>query len=211
MARTGTYPIYDRLLDGQLGALLLKWKAEGGTVEDAAFRLRSEHDIKVSVSTVHRWLALAESDAETGAVSMAWRDRRAIVLHRAAYICEECKDAPATEVDHIWPRSWGGQDDLCNLRATCMPCNRSKGGKAFTRDIDQVRASWTAAHKQQIAENALREALRWQHVAFLLINEQIPGDEALRRANDTVYSDGYRAVWDCMQAHLAGLLEAVEA
>lgn len=61
MARTSTYHLYDRLLDGQLGTLLLAWKAADETVEDMAFRLRAEHDIKVAVSTVHRWLAIAET------------------------------------------------------------------------------------------------------------------------------------------------------
>jgi len=64
MARTGTYPVYDRLLDGQLGPTLLAWRDEGISVEDMAFRLRSEHAIKVSVSTVHRWLAIAETESE---------------------------------------------------------------------------------------------------------------------------------------------------
>jgi hypothetical protein len=57
MAPTGTFPIYDRILNGDLGPTLLRWKAEGIPVEEMTFRLRGEHDIKVSVSTVHRWLA----------------------------------------------------------------------------------------------------------------------------------------------------------
>lgn len=67
MARTGTYPVYDRLLDGRLGDTLLGWKAEGTSVEDMAFRLRLDHDIKVSVSTVHRWLGIAETEAAEAA------------------------------------------------------------------------------------------------------------------------------------------------
>jgi hypothetical protein len=62
MARTGTFPVYDRLLDGQLGAKLLGWRADGLTAEDIAFLLRSDFEIKVSVSTIHRWLALAEDE-----------------------------------------------------------------------------------------------------------------------------------------------------
>jgi hypothetical protein len=64
MARTGTYPVYDRLLDGQLGAKLLAWRTDGLTAEDIAFLLRTDHEIKVSVSTIHRWLALAEGDGD---------------------------------------------------------------------------------------------------------------------------------------------------
>lgn len=57
MARTGTFPVYDRMHEGRLGSTLLAWKAEGIPVEEMTFRLRTEFDITVSVSTVHRWLA----------------------------------------------------------------------------------------------------------------------------------------------------------
>lgn len=63
MARTSTYSLHDRLLDGRLGAMLLEARAAGKTVEDIAFELRRDHDLKVSVSTLHRWLSIAESEA----------------------------------------------------------------------------------------------------------------------------------------------------
>lgn len=67
MARTSTYHLHDRVLGGQLGALLLQWRSEGKTVQDIAFILRSEHDLKVSVSTVHRWVAIAEAESAEAA------------------------------------------------------------------------------------------------------------------------------------------------
>lgn len=63
MARTSTYHLHDRLLQGRLGDLLLGWRQSDKTAEDIAYLLRSEHDLKVSVSTVHRWLAIAQSEA----------------------------------------------------------------------------------------------------------------------------------------------------
>lgn len=67
MARTGSYPIYDRMLDGQLGSTLRTWKAADVPVEEMTFRLRTAFDITVSVSTVHRWLATAAADSEQAA------------------------------------------------------------------------------------------------------------------------------------------------
>lgn len=67
MARTSTYALHDRLLGGRLGALLLEARAEGKTVEDIAFELRRDHDLKVSVSTLHRWLPIAEAEARQAA------------------------------------------------------------------------------------------------------------------------------------------------
>src|SRR5690606_17504463 len=63
MARTSTYHAYDRLLEGRLGPLLLDAKRDGRSVEDIAFELRAEHEIRVSVATIYRWLSIAESEA----------------------------------------------------------------------------------------------------------------------------------------------------
>lgn len=64
MGRTSTYHLHDRLLGGTLKALLLESKAQGKTAEDIAFELRRDYDLKVSVSTVHRWVAIAEGPTE---------------------------------------------------------------------------------------------------------------------------------------------------
>lgn len=34
------------------------------------------------------------------------------------------------EVDHIIPRAEGGRDNDDNLRASCIPCNRYRAGRA---------------------------------------------------------------------------------
>jgi len=57
MARTSTFLLYDRILDGKLAPLLLRWRAEGLSNTEMAFRLREqEQDIKVDPQTVRRWL-----------------------------------------------------------------------------------------------------------------------------------------------------------
>lgn len=57
-----THPLVDRILDGRLDELLLTWRAENQSLQDITFRLRSEHDVKVSVATVHRWVSDLESE-----------------------------------------------------------------------------------------------------------------------------------------------------
>jgi hypothetical protein len=64
MARSTTYPLVDRILDGRLGEILTTWRGEGLTLLEMTFRLRTEHDIKVSVATVQRWIA--DLEAESG-------------------------------------------------------------------------------------------------------------------------------------------------
>lgn len=55
MARRPLFPLYDRILDGKLAALLTGWRAEGLSHEEITGRLRSDHEIVVTSETVRRW------------------------------------------------------------------------------------------------------------------------------------------------------------
>ena len=59
-----------------------------------------------------------------------WTKRRAKVLERDGYLCQPCyrkgRPTPATEVDHITPKSQDGTDDYENLQAICNPCHKAK-------------------------------------------------------------------------------------
>jgi 5-methylcytosine-specific restriction enzyme A len=55
------------------------------------------------------------------------RLKRAI-LERDDYRCQLCP-RPATEVDHVIPRSAGGTDHPSNLRAICHPCHVKRSGR----------------------------------------------------------------------------------
>ena len=51
------------------------------------------------------------------------------VLSRAKFKCELCgisADEKNIEVDHIFPKSLGGKDDLANYQALCYSCNAAK-------------------------------------------------------------------------------------
>lgn len=61
-----------------------------------------------------------------GVRAKGWAKIRLAVLERDCYTCQYCR-APATEVDHIVPRKHGGGEDMDNLVASCVRCNRSKG------------------------------------------------------------------------------------
>lgn len=63
MARTSTYPLVDRLLDGKLAETLIAWDDQGDGVEEITYRLRSEHDVVLSTSTVRRWLDRIKTEA----------------------------------------------------------------------------------------------------------------------------------------------------
>ena len=55
--------------------------------------------------------------------------------------------APATEVDHVIPRSAGGSDDVQNLQSLCKPCHsrhtyytQGLGKNAKTKETDDIKA-----------------------------------------------------------------------
>ena len=94
------------------------------------------------------------------------------VLKRAKFHCELCgisAKEKALEVDHILPRSKGGEDDISNLQALCYSCNAMKGNKDDT-DFREVRESYDVreagcpfckmAKKRVVAEQPLAYAVR---------------------------------------------------
>ena len=55
---------------------------------------------------------------------------RKAVLARDAYTCQYCgREAPSLTVDHVIPRSRGGESVWENIVASCAPCNRKKGNR----------------------------------------------------------------------------------
>lgn len=56
-----------------------------------------------------------------------WRAKRIEVLNRDGWTCS-CGQ-PATQVDHVIAKAFGGNDDPSNLRAICSDCHRVKTGK----------------------------------------------------------------------------------
>ena len=55
---------------------------------------------------------------------------RKAVLARDSYTCQYCgREASGLTVDHVIPRSRGGQSVWENIVASCAPCNRKKGNR----------------------------------------------------------------------------------
>jgi HNH endonuclease len=70
-------------------------------------------------------------------MAISERLRQQIAL-AAGYRCEYCKTSSNITgtplvIDHIFPRSLGGEDSLENLAAACYRCNLLKGTKTSVR------------------------------------------------------------------------------
>ena len=76
-----------------------------------------------------KWHDGSKTTAERG-YGYAWKKLRLLILQRDAYLCQECyrhkKLTPATDVDHIKPKSAGGTDDPDNLQSLCRSCHDIK-------------------------------------------------------------------------------------
>jgi 5-methylcytosine-specific restriction endonuclease McrA len=59
-----------------------------------------------------------------------WKKIRLKVLNRDAWTCNYCGES-ANEVDHVYPKSKGGEDTLDNLVAACRRCNIKKKDAVF--------------------------------------------------------------------------------
>ncbi|MEJ1358768.1 MAG: HIT domain-containing protein [Candidatus Sedimenticola sp. (ex Thyasira tokunagai)] len=94
------------------------------------------------------------------------------VLKRAKYRCELCgisAKEKALEVDHITPKSLGGDDEISNYQALCYTCNAQKLNRDDTdfRGIDEgyeyrePGCLFCEAHRERevLAENTLAYAI----------------------------------------------------
>ena len=102
--------------------LLLKQKAE--VIEHATWALRSEHTT-LPRPMVIRLVAYVRvpRDAHRRKIT-----RRA-VFARDGWECQYCGARTSLTVDHVIPRSKGGNSDWDNIVASCAPCNRKKGDR----------------------------------------------------------------------------------
>ena len=58
---------------------------------------------------------------------------RRAVFARDNWTCQYCGSRGQLTVDHVIPRSKGGDSSWENIVASCAPCNRRKGDASRTR------------------------------------------------------------------------------
>ena len=100
--------------------LLLKEKAE--IVERAEWLLHSERS-SMSKPLVIRLRCYVNVPRDTHRRKIT---RRA-VFARDGWTCQYCGSRSSLTVDHVIPRSKGGDSSWENIVASCAPCNRRKG------------------------------------------------------------------------------------
>lgn len=122
--------------------LMAMWRADGRLPNDPSKLAR------IARVSARRWHLLADDvmaffDADGGEITHRNIDRRGFavpgrpnlnpsvrkqVYERDGYACSYCSGTTGPfQIDHIYPVSRGGGNDLENLTVACETCNRAKG------------------------------------------------------------------------------------
>jgi hypothetical protein len=117
------------------------------------------------------------TDIYAGSRPAAWDAIRRYILDEEP-TCRLC-GAPSAEVDHIWPRCYGGDDRRDNLQGLCLPCNRTKADTVSLAAAteDQLAAAIVAVLYR--VQTSLDDAQRFVEV---LACRPRPADPELRWA-----------------------------
>ena len=120
------------------------------------------------------------------------------VFKRDSFTCQYCgKSAPdvVLELDHIKPVAKGGRNELLNLVASCVDCNRGKGA----RELDD--SSVVTKQQKQLAElnerkEQLKLMLKWKEELALMAEEQVDVIDVFiqERYERTLNAEGRRIV-----------------
>jgi 5-methylcytosine-specific restriction endonuclease McrA len=102
--------------------LVLKEKAE--LVEKSERAVRSEN-----VTLPHPVVIRLVSYVRVPRDQRRRRITRRAVFARDSWTCQYCGTEAHLTVDHVIPRSRGGQSEWDNIVAACAPCNRRKGNR----------------------------------------------------------------------------------
>jgi 5-methylcytosine-specific restriction endonuclease McrA len=103
--------------------LVLKEKAE--VIEQGMGALRSEH-LALERPVVIRLITYVKVPRNVHRRKIT----RKAVLARDSWTCQYCgQRKPGLTVDHVVPRSRGGESVWENIVASCGPCNRRKGNR----------------------------------------------------------------------------------
>lgn len=141
------------------------------------------------------------------------------VFKRDHFKCQYCgRSAPdiILEPDHIIPVAEGGGNDLMNLITSCFDCNRGKGARLLTEDVELQK------QKDQLAElserrEQLKFMVQWREELKGLNNETIEflakeiDENVLSPFNQSVNENGRKTIKKWLSKFTVNeLLDAIE-
>ena len=101
-------------------------------IEEISIQLSSLNQLEESlVQNIYDYLLKSPTALHPKSRTISIQKRKA-VKKRDNYVCQICEEAfpeDQLEVDHIFPHSLGGSNQVNNLMALCRPCNENKSNR----------------------------------------------------------------------------------
>ena len=151
---------------GARRALVLVLKGIARTEEEHGLSLRAQRSF-IAMPSVIRLLEYRRIPHQTRALS------RKNILLRDRNTCQYCGDVFQSNeltLDHVIPRSRGGNSTWDNLVACCHPCNRRKGNRLLNELDDMILLrepkSFSLHTSRQIMRMLGRGDDRWRKYLF---------------------------------------------
>jgi 5-methylcytosine-specific restriction endonuclease McrA len=91
---------------------------------------------------------------------------RNMIYKRDGYSCQYCGSTRNLTIDHVIPRSKGGQDTWENLVACCDKCNVSKGNKYLHETNMKLRSKPKAPISSVMLELERTKIDEWKQFVF---------------------------------------------
>lgn len=103
---------------------------------------------------------------------MSYQEHRSEVYRLDGYRCVYCNAKRHLQLDHFWPVSLGGKDNIDNLVTSCQSCNLTKSNKMLYKiQMFPMFGRFTFV-KQQVKQQLYREVytkLVWFTVCIVLL------------------------------------------
>lgn len=127
------------LIDGYVKYLILKENNFTGEVPEELYTIGE--DITCVVTQKENLTASISADLSYSSASLTSNVRNTIYENDGGY-CYLCGDKIKIDdmtIDHVTPKSNGGENNTSNARCCCFTCNQMKGSMEFDEFIDKVK------------------------------------------------------------------------
>ncbi len=97
---------------------------------------------------------------------LSYRPSRALIYKRDSNTCQYCGSTRHLTIDHVIPKSRGGEDTWENLAVACSACNTKKGDKFLEQTNMKLKRKPKAPYNkmQFIIDNS--KISEWKEYAF---------------------------------------------
>ena len=89
-----------------------------------------------------------------------------MIYKRDGYSCQYCGSTRDLTIDHVIPRSKGGEDTWENLVACCDKCNAAKGNKYLHETNMKLRSKPKAPISKVMLELERTKVSEWREFVF---------------------------------------------